>query len=631
MSEGEGEITSALSPTLIGSVVLGILIAVLLTQGGGNDKNKSKSTGGGFSEQELVKESAPASGAGTAAKTSKKKKKKPNKKKTAAAPAPAPVPEPEPVAVEETPEEEEEDDEEDPILMAAAAKQNGKKKKKKKSANKTAEPVVAKAPEPEPTPAPAPEPVAEPDPATTGKKKKKKKKKKANAADSADAAASSTPATPPPTQYYETPPIVEEWAEVKNKGFKADFAGTGTGDIQMTETTNNDDGSEPTKAVSISIAPDQPALIIGSQGATIRLLEATTGCKIDVSKDHNVVKITGTASQCDQATAAVKEILDEDNARKARQVEQKLQFDKGSGAVKAIIGKGGATIQDIEKRTGAKLDVNIEEGTCVVTGEQPQVDQAVTMCNNAVYGESQDTIDLKKRSVVNVVYGKNFETIRRLQDESGAKLDLDRSTNILKLAGSNEQVATAKTLVANLLAVNKGVEFPVKAKLVGAIYGKSGSTIRSIQDRTNTFIEVDDNPNGVGDATCCIMGDPAGVAEARRLVQMALDGETELKPGEVLHTLDLGPGAPAVIGKGGSKVAELEKRHTVKIKVNSESAQCRIVGLKKNADAAKDEIELIIKPKLEEMKIAKLAQQAAENGGAPEWSGMAEDDELDGW
>jgi len=111
---------------------------------------------------------------------------------------------------------------------------------------------------------------------------------------------------------------------------------------------------------------------------------------------------------------------------------------------------------------------------------------------------------------------------------------------------------------------------------------------------------------------------------------MAIDGETELKPGEILQVLDLGPGAPAVIGRGGSKIAELERSHGVKIKVNSGTSQCRIVGQTKNAMAAKAEIESIIQPKLEEMKIAKLAEQAAQEGTS-EWSGIPVDDELDGW
>ena len=115
------------------------------------------------------------------------------------------------------------------------------------------------------------------------------------------------------------------------------------------------------------------------------------------------------------------------------------------------------------------------------------------------------------------------------------------------------------------------------------------------------------------------------------MVEKTLAGEVELKPGEGRVTVELGVGTSAVIGRGGSNIADLEKKHGVKL--NVQNTTCNIVGKKEKLPAAKAAIEAIVTPLIqkaaEEAKIRAQAEALAANGDNA-W-GMPEDDELAGW
>lgn len=169
----------------------------------------------------------------------------------------------------------------------------------------------------------------------------------------------------------------------------------------------------------------------------------------------------------------------------------------------------------------------------------------------------------------------------------------------------------------------------IKASDIGAVYGKAGSKIRSIQDRTGAFIDVD-QPKGSPTAEINIMGEANAVIEAEKLIQKAIDGEIELKAGEVLETMKLGAATPAVIGKAGSRVKELEKEHKVRINVNSQSGICSIVGIDAAVKSAKSAIDAIMAPMLMEEAATREAAKM-QNTGDITWTAPPADDELDGW
>merc|ERR1712008_48080 len=300
----------------------------------------------------------------------------------------------------------------------------------------------------------------------------------------------------------------------------------------------------------------------------------------------------------------------------------------GSDAIKAVIGRGGSNIRATQDATGVRIDADVDAGTLVIVGPAEDVSAALTMCHNAAFGEVQDVMELGSRNAVNLVYGPNFQTIRDLQDSTECKLDITRGSTSLKMAGSSEAIAEATAQIRALLEANCGFEMTIENSKVGAVYGKGGETLRSIQDRTGSQIDVSRGPTH---ATVSVMGTPEASARARNMLQRAIDGEVELQAGEVAEEIELGGATAAIIGRGGSNVAELEKRHSVKINVRSELRKARVVGQPDNVEAAAKDIAAIAKPIMDAEEAQKEADKAVESGVSAWQVDPGEDDAADGW
>jgi rRNA processing protein Krr1/Pno1 len=424
-----------------------------------------------------------------------------------------------------------------------------------------------------------------------------------------------------------------------------------------TAATENTQEQESAPEVVLEIGPN-PTLLIGPGGSTIQRITATSGARLDVLKNtpsfgQNSVRITSGDGEdpntcIAKAVEMVQALLDEQAAIVANSKTVTLESSEinGQAGVKAIIGRSGQTIQNILQTCNenssngvgggpgqiVKINANVEAGTVEISGPKALVDKAVKLCKQAVFGETQTTMKLESRLAMNLVFGGDYKTIQQLQSSTGAKLDMDKETFTLKMSGKREEVDAAHAAVKSLLQRCKGVTIDIKAADVGAVYGKGGGTIRNIQDKTGAIIEVQQQSSSSdSDALvkCVIMGEPDSVTQARQLIAKALAREVELKPGQVAETLKLsGAATAAVIGRGGSKIKELETAHSVSLNVNGDV--CKIVGNKANVKAAKEAIETIIEPILATEAAQKQATLAAETGDSA-WQGFDIPPEEEGW
>lgn len=455
----------------------------------------------------------------------------------------------------------------------------------------------------------------------TGEKKKRKRNKKKKAATAVEEKPPVAPVTPAPQ--WETVPVVEEWQEVGSKKSNKSKANDSAAVAALIDEPVVEEAGEI--SVTVDVGSEQQQIIIGKGGATIQMLQTTTGAKFNLNRTTNVLTITGSEDSVQLGLAQARSILATEAERKANEVTEKLTWT--SDAIKGVIGRGGANIRATEEATGCKIDADVESGTLAITGSADQVSIALTMCHNAAFGEVQKVLELGSRNAVNVVYGPNFQTIRGMQDSTGCRLDIDRGTTTLKLAGSADAVAAATAQIHALLEANRGFEMTIDNSKVGSVYGKGGETLRSIQDRTGTQIDVARGPTH---ATVSVMGTAEASQRARNMLQRAIDGEVELKPGEVAEELELGSATAAVIGRGGSNVAELEKTHGVKINVRSELQKARITGKAEKVAAASKAIQAIAKPILDAEAAQKKADEQLASGESA-WQVEDGADDTDGW
>lgn len=458
--------------------------------------------------------------------------------------------------------------------------------------------------------------------ATAAGEKKKRKRKKKKPVDNDDGEPKIV--APAPVTHWETVPVVEEWQEVGHK--KAKQKAKASSSEEAPALTSEERSANEEGEISTTIpAGSDPLIFIGKGGSTIQTLQENTGAKFHLDRATNMLTITGTEEAVERGLLEARSILAVEAERKANETTEKVTW--GSDAIKAVIGKGGSNIKATQEATGVKIDADVDAGTLEITGQRERVQDALAMCHNAAFGEAQDVMELGSRNAVNVVYGPNFSTIRGLQDETGCKLDIARGGTTLKLSGSVEAVATAMARVRALLEANRGFEMIIENTKVGAVYGKGGETLRSIQDRTGVQIDVVRGPTH---ATVSVMGTQEASDRARRMLQRAIDGEVEVGPGEVAEEIVLGSATAAVIGRGGSNVTDMEKRHGVKINVRSDEQVARIVGRPEKVAAASKDILAVATPILEAEKAQKKADEALISGESA-WQVNADDDDADGW
>ena len=479
------------------------------------------------------------------------------------------------------------------------------------------------------------------DPPGEKKKRKRSKKKGAGAAVPESRPALVKPA--PSVEIWEVVPVVEEWQEVGTK--KAKGKTEVVAPVSTTTTVPSSSippGGDAAAGVGVEESPlapleveetsvtlptgDDPLIFIGKGGATIQKLQESTGAKFHLNRGTNMLTISGLEDAVQLGLAAALSILAAEAKKKASEVEESVTW--GSDAIKAVIGRGGANIRAAQEATGTRIDADVDSGTLVIVGSADQVAIALTMCKNAAFGEVNEVIELSSRNAVNLIFGQNFQTIRSLQDSTGCKLDIARGSTTLKLSGSSDAVAKAKANIHALLDTNRGFEMTIEVSKVGAVYGKGGETLRSIENKTGTQIDVVRGPTH---ATISVMGTAEASGRARNMLQRAIDGDVELKPGEVAEEIALGLATAAVIGRGGSNVAIIEKKHGVKVNVRSELQKARVVGKPNNVAEAVKEIDAIVKPIMKRAEDQKKVDDAVKAGDS-EWQIKSEQaDDAEGW
>ncbi|CAE7220520.1 PAPI, partial [Symbiodinium microadriaticum] len=176
---------------------------------------------------------------------------------------------------------------------------------------------------------------------------------------------------------------------------------------------------------------DHPFEVIGTKGQQIAEIRQKSGAQVDVDKSPTGcrVRFVGTQSQVDVAKAMINAIMTPPT-------------DSGSGeyleiprsAVGRIIGAGGTRIQELQERSGAKIDIDRQPDRCLVRfgGFPDNVQLAKTLVTEVLEGrdrtqlaEAAATMEIPP-SVTGRLIGPGGRQINEIQERSGAKIDLDK-------------------------------------------------------------------------------------------------------------------------------------------------------------------------------------------------------------
>ncbi|XP_065178619.1 far upstream element-binding protein 1-like [Sycon ciliatum] len=240
-----------------------------------------------------------------------------------------------------------------------------------------------------------------------------------------------------------------------------------------------------------------------------------------------------------------------------------------------IIGRGGETINRLQSESGARIQCappdtthHTMERAITLTGTkeaiasgrmmiQSLVDQGlpsepsasnagIIHVNSGFSGAGSnilpagapevgsETMEMMiHQSKVGLVIGKGGETIKRLQQQAGCRMQMIQDgpyTNAyekpLRIQGTAQAITEGRDLVNELIhqsdttpAGQETLEVPVPRELVGMVIGRSGEQIRKIQNETGVRIQFQPEQPGRQIRNAILAGTPEGLPKAKVMVE----------------------------------------------------------------------------------------------------------------
>ncbi len=176
------------------------------------------------------------------------------------------------------------------------------------------------------------------------------------------------------------------------------------------------------------------------------------------------------------------QLLDENSAPKAG---SKSRAAAGGDGADAPVAASPVTLAQLASTTGANLWANVDGGYVTACGTAAQVIAAKAALQTFVTNASDRyaEVPIQEWMIASVV-GTKGANITQLQQETGAKLDVDRAKRLVLIQGpTKESIQQAKQVLQALiskLAAQRSV-IPATAAGIGAIIGRGGATIRRLQ------------------------------------------------------------------------------------------------------------------------------------------------------
>lgn len=294
------------------------------------------------------------------------------------------------------------------------------------------------------------------------------------------------------------------------------------------------DASMVTEKVPLEQAKHK--VIIGKGGSTIRRIETESGCRLIIPRDdpEDFITLRGDADQVKLAKKLIKNEIEGETRFTIPYEGHPLGV---SGVLSLFLANKAAKLQELERDSGAKIDINRDEKTIVINGDTKPVlacSMAVqTLLASVSNSEVIPVVDPKKTGRV---IGRGGEMVRRLQDETGARISVDKTTSTVTVSGTTQQISLARGKIQALLAadsvaplliageVSHTVQVPKSA--VGKVIGSKGAQIRTLQEESGAKINMGEAAGG-GPVPCVIYGAKAAVAKAVAAVNKLLEEAKE--------------------------------------------------------------------------------------------------------
>ncbi|OBZ91205.1 Far upstream element-binding protein 1 [Choanephora cucurbitarum] len=258
-------------------------------------------------------------------------------------------------------------------------------------------------------------------------------------------------------------------------------------------------GGQQSHQEEYSVPNHMVGLLIGKGGENLKKIERMSGVtKVQFASDpvgdQRPVHLTGEADQIAVARDMIRQMVADAKANESNRYgnrssndysssrpsssESTLTIRIPSSKVGLVIGRGGETIRDFEERSKAKIFIVSDshgerdnERVINLVGEMSAAQHAKTLIEGIVFGSNnyggygsgmgrhdERVFVTVPSSAVGLIIGRGGETVRSMQEQSGARVKIDPTNDpnakerTVNISGDPKAVSIAKQMVEDKVA-----------------------------------------------------------------------------------------------------------------------------------------------------------------------------------
>lgn len=388
--------------------------------------------------------------------------------------------------------------------------------------------------------------------------------------------------------------------------------------------------------------------LIGKSGANISRIREELGVRIDVG-DEGKITVQGPQRNAEEAKSRItllgERLADETTLRLKVPAEFHGQ----------LIGQGGKIVKRLEEkyqvqitfpRSGgdlaededrpAKNEITVKGGKKGAAAAKSEIMEFFEFENEHSYSV---TIEVLLRAVPQIV-GKSGTTINELKDETNTRIDIDRANGAeekdpnakvsITITGKKVQVEKATSAIESInkeIANTEMRTITVDPAHHRTLIGSGGATIRDIVTKAGGPEDASSRarmvrfPKAGGDSKEIVLKGPKEVIDKIVKAIAKLVGDFDSQDSRSINVAK--EQVRMIIGRGGSKKAELESKYKVTIDIpRAESVEgtempVKILGSADSVEQAVVEITKLVKvPESETVQVPRSVHRAVADSGA---------------
>jgi rRNA processing protein Krr1/Pno1 len=238
-----------------------------------------------------------------------------------------------------------------------------------------------------------------------------------------------------------------------------------------------------------------PGRVIGKGGATVKRLQEDFGVRVDVRTEDGQCFVSGAgAENVDACAAEVARIIEE-----------------GDGYVPVGYEEGGFGDGDVRSRSRAPRFAGFDPTRARSMGSSSS--------------QTLETLAFRTELEIGRIIGRGGATVRAIEEDTGARVQVDKRTLECVVSGSEAAVGAASRTIRRVAEEGFGgaVRRIPCGGSEGLIIGPGGARVRALAARTKARIDVEKVSEFHSE--CVIRGNPDAVAQAADAVERALAEE----------------------------------------------------------------------------------------------------------